>query len=721
MNRLSAAGRLTPAENLEAETHNIRGDLIVGGRINLRGRDITFDTGLHTINTAVGTKTASGAIQFSQDQGVGTLIYQPPILPLGLKPTNWNVLAAANTVPGGGDPPASWDDLVTTASVATVVSSAVSDGGFLTGIPAEYLTETEGDGRYITSIVTPASQSITSTVSNGVVTLNYSTPDLSGYLTAHQDLSTYLKTSDVPVTYGGSGSLNIRDIFAPSNPEPLHHEHFLRIVEANGVYEIDHRALPTVDWLSINHTFPLSNHSLGDPQIGYVWTVTQASVDEGKGEWRPASGGGITQTQMEGHLAANAYLKKSDADELYMKGINPINTAPSGIGGIVFTGPGGHYQGMGTLTYTPPDLSGYITPNDLGGYITSYVPAGTVPSNWNTLLTSSNVPSGTVPTNWTDLMSNITGSDQTGWHWDLGDDNSVYIPGGAAPSKWSDVVTGSPWTTQGYLTQHQDLSDYLTQQDLSDYLTDTANEAKYLVKTNGDVTQTVNSNLKLQIPGAGWRNLQCRHVTATGDVSANGKVIVDDIECPHVHSTTGQETGIHFGQLGNEDWAWVTNVQNGTGYAHRIHTSTGMVWSDERMKYKQRSVTNGLETIRQLRPTRYNKHTHILSTEERASLEGGGELVEDSVTVGGRSYKMSGAGVEEVGFVAQEVEKIPQLAHCVNGEPKQLRYFDLLAYSIQALKELDTLVQKQVVQISSQSRVIAKLEGRIQALENPST
>ena len=66
MNRLSAKGRFTPAENLEEESHNIRGDLVVDGRLILRGTDVDPDQAPSTIlNEAPDswvTRSAAGAI-----------------------------------------------------------------------------------------------------------------------------------------------------------------------------------------------------------------------------------------------------------------------------------------------------------------------------------------------------------------------------------------------------------------------------------------------------------------------------------------------------------------------------------------------------------------------------------------------------------------------------------------------------------------------------------
>lgn len=64
MNRLSAKGRFTPAENLEEESHNIRGDLVVDGRLILRGTDVdpSQTTILNQAPDSWVTRSTAGAI-----------------------------------------------------------------------------------------------------------------------------------------------------------------------------------------------------------------------------------------------------------------------------------------------------------------------------------------------------------------------------------------------------------------------------------------------------------------------------------------------------------------------------------------------------------------------------------------------------------------------------------------------------------------------------------
>ena len=118
-----------------------------------------------------------------------------------------------------------------------------------------------------------------------------------------------------------------------------------------------------------------------------------------------------------------------------------------------------------------------------------------------------------------------------------------------------------------------------------------------------------------------------------------------------------------------------------------------LVTSDDRIKFNETNITNGLEVIRKLSPERYTKK---LPTQN--------------------------VGTEEAGFIAQEVLQIPELQFAVThpnkeiieGDPNTryytLTYDSIFTYAVAGLKELDTIVQKQ-------AQLISSLEARINTLE----
>ena len=120
--------------------------------------------------------------------------------------------------------------------------------------------------------------------------------------------------------------------------------------------------------------------------------------------------------------------------------------------------------------------------------------------------------------------------------------------------------------------------------------------------------------------------------------------------------------------------------------------------SDDRLKHNEVDVSNALSTIRKLNAQKYQK------TDEPKDADFNGELTENYI--------------EETGFIAQEVMKIPELTYCVtDGQTSSgkdiyyLNYNDIFVVNVQAVKELDAIVQSQQTEIDS-------LKARLTALEN---
>jgi hypothetical protein len=124
------------------------------------------------------------------------------------------------------------------------------------------------------------------------------------------------------------------------------------------------------------------------------------------------------------------------------------------------------------------------------------------------------------------------------------------------------------------------------------------------------------------------------------------------------------------------------------------HGNPPSALSDDRVKFNETNITNGLEVIRKLSPERYTK-----------------KLPTQTI------------GTEEAGFIAQEVMAIPELKFAVKhpnkeliaGDPNTryyaLEYDSIFTYAVAGLKQLDTIVQ-------NQAQLISSLEARLLALEN---
>ena len=125
-------------------------------------------------------------------------------------------------------------------------------------------------------------------------------------------------------------------------------------------------------------------------------------------------------------------------------------------------------------------------------------------------------------------------------------------------------------------------------------------------------------------------------------------------------------------------------------YGQNVYFNNTGTTSDDRLKWDETPITNGLSIINQLQPQVYwkGKQLNVEPTEEERRRESG--------------------------FIAQEVAQIPELAHTVSqsideersGDTYYLDYTQLMAFQVAAIKELHATIQ-------SQNDRIAALESKI--------
>ena len=135
--------------------------------------------------------------------------------------------------------------------------------------------------------------------------------------------------------------------------------------------------------------------------------------------------------------------------------------------------------------------------------------------------------------------------------------------------------------------------------------------------------------------------------------------------------------------------------------------------SDDRLKHNEEDISDSLSVIRKLKPQKYQK------TKELKAADFNGPLEEDDILC------------VEAGFIAQDIQNIPELAYSVTGgdytettedsegnvttsevaSPHYLNYNNILTYNVAATQELDTTVTALLAEIAS-------LKERLSALEN---
>ena len=165
--------------------------------------------------------------------------------------------------------------------------------------------------------------------------------------------------------------------------------------------------------------------------------------------------------------------------------------------------------------------------------------------------------------------------------------------------------------------------------------------------------------------------------TFTGTVStpalnvASNRFTVDTVGYVRLRNSSGASGTV-------AEW----DSANGNIVVTGLYYVTQHFYSDDRIKSNTRDISNATTTLMKLKPVQYEKHPQLIVAEG----------VEDTDLSGVEHFT-------ETGFVAQEVEKIPELAYMVeeikysNDKLKGIKTNDLIPYLVKALQEQETRIQ----------------------------
>lgn len=135
-----------------------------------------------------------------------------------------------------------------------------------------------------------------------------------------------------------------------------------------------------------------------------------------------------------------------------------------------------------------------------------------------------------------------------------------------------------------------------------------------------------------------------------------------------------------------------------------LQVGTAPLTSDDRLKHNEVGISRAVSTLAKLEPMVYDKTETFLPADYKGPLD-------PEVT----PYR------KESGFIAQDVQKIPELKHLVtpgsSNVPYSLNYHGLLAFIVQASQENSSTISAQAKALSSLTKKQASMASEIRALK----
>jgi hypothetical protein len=133
------------------------------------------------------------------------------------------------------------------------------------------------------------------------------------------------------------------------------------------------------------------------------------------------------------------------------------------------------------------------------------------------------------------------------------------------------------------------------------------------------------------------------------------------------------------------------------------------------LKHNEEIIENALDTICKLQPKHYYKTTEMYDENHHFSFDTSGNMVD----ICGNIIQVP---PEEDGFIAQEVENIPELNFAVRKgsatTPYGIDYNSIFIRSIKAIQELNAKLQEEQETIAELESRLSDIITRLDNLEN---
>ena len=149
-----------------------------------------------------------------------------------------------------------------------------------------------------------------------------------------------------------------------------------------------------------------------------------------------------------------------------------------------------------------------------------------------------------------------------------------------------------------------------------------------------------------------------------------------------------------------------------SGNSYTTGTSTS---SDNRLKHNEKTIENALETICKLQPKQYYKTTELYDENHNFNFDGSGNMVD----ICGNILSVP---PQEYGFIAQEVENIPELNFTVKKgtdiAPYGIDYNSIYTVAVKAIQELNTQFEEEENNIDELRNQMNDLTTLVESIES---